>query len=310
MDHQTIYYEPLKYIVPAEEEGWTVKDIMRRRMGISRKHLSRLKQTDGVKLNGKSVYVSVPVVAGDQVSAQMEAEESDDILAEPMPIRVLYEDEDVLIIDKPSGLIVHPTHGHYTGTIANGVIHYWQSKGEKHRFRPVHRLDQETSGVLLIAKNKHAHHVLSEQWQQQKVNKYYRAIVHGRLLLQEGTINVPIDRNPEDPKRRIVTADGYPSVTHYMVEQQWQDGALVRIELETGRTHQIRVHMQAIGHPLIGDTFYGEGLETYGVTRHALHAYRLQFFHPRSGQLMDMESAMPDDILELMERLEKGESKG
>lgn len=304
MDDQPTYYEPLEYTVSPDEEGLTVKDIMRRKMGISRKHLSRLKQTDGVKLNGESVYVSVPVKAGDRVVAQMESEESEDILAEPVAFGVLYEDEDVLVIDKPAGSIVHPTHGHYTGTIANGVMYYWQNKGEKHRFRPVHRLDQETSGVLLIAKNKHAHHVLSEQWQRQQVNKSYWAVVHGRLLLQEGTIDAPIGRNPEDRKKRIITEEGYPSVTHYKVKQQWSKGALVDIELETGRTHQIRVHMQSIGHPLIGDTFYGEGLDSFGISRHVLHAYRLQFQHPRSGEPMDIQSPMPDDIMKLMKRME------
>jgi 23S rRNA pseudouridine1911/1915/1917 synthase len=303
MSNQTYHYEPLQYIVTENESGWSVKEVMRRRMGISRKHLSRLKLTEGVKLNGESVYVSFPVQLGDQVSALMEAEESDDILPQQMDLVILYEDEDILLLDKPAGIIVHPTHGHYTDTLANGVMHYWQSKGEKHRFRPVHRLDRETSGALLIAKNKHAHHVLSEQWQRNEVTKEYWAIVHGQLVEDHGTIDAPIDRSPDDRKYRIVTATGYPSVTHYWVEKRFSQATWARIRLETGRTHQIRVHMKHLGHPLIGDQFYGGIEEEIAMQRHALHAYRLMFRHPRTDEPMDFQSPMPNDMKQLLNQL-------
>lgn len=303
MSDQTDHYEPLQYTVTEKESGWSVKEVMRRRMGISRKHLSRLKLTDGVKLNSESVYVSVPVQPGDQVMALMEAEESDDILPQPMDLSILYEDEDILLLDKSPGIIVHPTHGHYTGTLANGVMHYWQSKGEKHRFRPVHRLDQETTGVLLIAKNKHAHHALSEQWQRNEVTKEYWAIVHGQLANDHGIIDAPIDRSPDDRKYRIVISTGYPSITHYWLEKRYSQATWVRIRLETGRTHQIRVHMKHIGHPLVGDHFYGQSEEEITMERHALHAYRLRFRHPRTGDAMDIQSPMPNDMKKLLNQL-------
>jgi 23S rRNA pseudouridine1911/1915/1917 synthase len=302
----TTHYEPLNYRVTNNEQGWTVRDVMHRRMGISRKHLSRLKLTDGVRLNGKSVYVNVTVNEGDFILALMEAEESDEILPQEMDLSILHEDEDLLLLDKPAGLIVHPTHGHYTNTLANGVVYYWRSKGEKFRFRPVHRLDRETSGVILIAKNKHAHHMLSEQWQKHEVIKEYWAIVDGVIEEDQGKIDAPIDRSEEDRKLRVVTPKGYPSVTHYWVERRFEQATWVRLRLETGRTHQIRVHMKHIGHSLIGDSFYGDTTNPWGMNRHALHAFYLQFHHPRNGEWVEFQSQMPADMQSLLDRLSQG----
>jgi 23S rRNA pseudouridine1911/1915/1917 synthase len=296
---------PLEHMVTEEENEWSVKDIMRKTLGISRKHLSRLKLTDGVRLNGKSVYVSQKVKPGDRVSAMMAPEESEDILPQPMELHILYEDEDVLLLDKPAGVIVHPTHGHYMNTLANGVVHYWLEKGVTHRFRPVNRLDQDTSGVICIAKNKHAHHQLSKQWQKNQVEKGYWAIVEGELNPAQGTVNAPIDRCPEDPKRRIVIEGGYSSITHYEVVEKFPktSASWVRIQLETGRTHQIRVHMTYLGHPLVGDTFYGSKSPRFHMQRQALHAYRLVFDQPRTGQKLTIEAPMPADIKHLIEEL-------
>lgn len=301
MKETSQHYEPLTFQVTHQEAGWTIRDVMRRRMGISRKHLSRLKLTDGVKLNGVSAYVSRFVQPGDIVEAQMEAEESNDILPQPMELDILLEDEDILVLNKPAGRIVHPTHGHYTDTLANGIMYHWKSNGQLHRFRPVHRLDQDTSGVLLIAKNKHAHHVLSEQWQANQVKKEYWAIVSGIVRNDKGTIDAPIDRDPEDPKKRIVLPSGYPSITHYSVVERFLDSTWVKLILETGRTHQIRVHMKHLGHPLIGDEFYG-GDTSRGMKRQALHAFSLAFNHPRTSQPIQMQSPMPDDMRYLIKQ--------
>lgn len=292
---ETKYYEPLTYLVTSDEAGWTVRDVLQRRMGMSRKLLSKLKLSDGVLLNDAPVHVNVPVAAGDRLIARMAEEESDDILPQAIPIVILYEDEDLLALDKPAGRIVHPTHGHYTDTVANGVVYYWLEKGERHRFRPVHRLDQETSGVLLIAKNKYAHHQLSEQLIRHETKKVYSAIVWGRLNPAKGTINAPIDRSEEDRKIRVVTPSGYPAITHYEAVEEYRDASLVRIRLQTGRTHQIRVHMKYLGHPLIGDRMYGNGIDA-GIGRHALHAASLGFHHPRTREWLELYSPLPADM--------------
>ncbi|TMV44720.1 RluA family pseudouridine synthase [Paenibacillus mesophilus] len=322
------YYEPLTYVVPQGEDGAMLKTILRDRMQLSRKLLSRLKLTpEGITVNGVRRYTSARVQAGDVVEIRMEEEQSEDILPQPMPLDILHEDDQLLIVNKPAGIIVHPTHGHYTNTIANGVVHYWLERGEKIRFRPVHRLDRETSGVLAIAKNPYAHQHISEQMQAGAVEKSYLAIVHGSVATDGGTIDAPIDRDPESPHVRIVTPGGYRSVTHYeTVERYGAAASLVRLRLETGRTHQIRVHMKHIGHPLVGDAMYGidadpeEGTETEALAntdadakkaegisldRHALHAARLAFAHPADRSRIGFEAPLPEDMVGLIGRLRR-----
>ncbi|WP_339321920.1 RluA family pseudouridine synthase [Paenibacillus sp. FSL W8-0194] len=338
----TAYYPPITYIVPEAEDGWLLKAILLRRMHVSRKLQSRLKLTEqGITLNGRRVYTSVPVQAGDVVAIRMEQEISDDILPQPIPFEILYEDEHLLVVNKEAGMIVHPTHGHYTGTLANGVVDYWRQKGESFRFRAVHRLDQETTGVLAIAKNPYVHQHISEQMIGNRVDKTYLALVHGTPAPSEGEIDGPIDRDPEEPHRRIVTPNGYPSLTKYRVLESWNNGSLVRLKLETGRTHQIRVHMTSIGCPLIGDKLYrhdvykeigieaadlSEGADSVietndppmpaaarnivqldrAISRQALHAYELSFEHPVTHRQMTFQAPLPADMRKLRERLEEG----
>jgi 23S rRNA pseudouridine1911/1915/1917 synthase len=253
----SMYYEPLTYQVPAEEDGFYLKTILQNRMQVSRKLLSRLKLTEqGITLNGKREYISVKVHTGDVVEVRMEQEESEDILPQELPLDILYEDDHLMVLNKAAGMIVHPTHGHYVNTLANGVVHYWQRQGKSFRFRPIHRLDQETSGALAIAKNPFIHQQVSEQMQAHQVKKEYIAIVHGVMESEEGTVNAPIDRDPEQPHIRMVTETGYSAVTHYKVERRFPEATIVRLWLETGRTHQIRVHMKHLGHPLVGDKLY------------------------------------------------------
>ncbi|WP_127584150.1 RluA family pseudouridine synthase [Paenibacillus koleovorans] len=334
------YYEPLTYTVTAADEGMLLKTLLQNRLGVSRKLLSRVKQTEqGLTVNGERVYTTVRVKAGDLVEVRMEEEESDDILPEAMSLDILFEDEHLLVVNKPAGQIVHPTHGHYTGTLANGVVHYWQQQGTRARFRPVHRLDQDTSGALAIAKNPYIHQNISEQMQADEVEKAYVAFVHGAVDPASGTIRGPIDRDPAQPHIRIVMPEGqgYPSVTHYETEQVYAGlASRVRIRLETGRTHQIRVHMRHIGHPLIGDAMYGlASLERGGagladgeagaaavdsasinssalcfdpsldklIARHALHAAMLAFKHPVTGERMQFEAPLPGDLAGLEQAL-------
>lgn len=326
------YYPPITYVISEHEEGMLLKTILQQRMGVSRKLLSRLKLTDkGIMLNGERVYISVKVQAGDVVEIRMEQERSDDILPQPMELDIVYEDEFILVLNKPAGIIVHPTHGHYTDTLANGVVHYWQQKGWNYRFRAVHRLDQETSGVLVIAKNPYVHQHISEQMIAGTVDKRYVAFVHGQPEPAEGDIDGPIDRDPLEPHRRIVTPSGYPSLTRYKVVTAYRGASLVELKLETGRTHQIRVHMLSIGCPLIGDPMYRhpvysqisapEGAKASTtdpslpslnekvakldktIGRQALHASSITLVHPMDGRAVKFSAPLPDDMNRLKERL-------
>ncbi|MBC8080350.1 MAG: RluA family pseudouridine synthase, partial [Gorillibacterium sp.] len=231
-------------------------------MHISRKLLTRLKMSEqGITLNGERKYIDIKVHAGDRVEVRMQEEISEDILPEDMELDIIHEDAHLLIVNKPAGIIVHPTHGHYTGTLANGVVQHWRKKGENVRFRPVHRLDQETSGVLAIAKTPYVHQCISEQMQTVGITKEYIAIVHGKIEQASGTIDAPIDRDAERPRIRVVTEEGYAAVTHYWVTAAYDAGSVVRIRLETGRTLQIRVLLRHLGHPLLADKMYGPGGE-------------------------------------------------
>ncbi|MBU5344954.1 RluA family pseudouridine synthase [Paenibacillus lautus] len=324
----SLYYPPISYVVSPQEDGMLLKTILQKRMGVSRKLLSRLKLTEqGIMLNGARVYISVNVHAGDLIEIRMEQERSDDMLPQPMNLHILYEDEHLLVLNKPAGIIVHPTHGHYTDTLANGVVHYWQEKGWKYRFRAVHRLDQETSGVLVIAKNAYIHQHVSEQMIAGTVDKRYVAFVHGKPALPSGDIDGPIDRYPLEPHRRIVTPEGYPSLTRYKVCEAYPSASLVELKLETGRTHQIRVHMLSIGCPLIGDQMYrhpvygdrelrSDGAEADSdlaagpadleaatimrldrfMGRQALHAASLTLIHPIEGSTMTFTAPLPEDM--------------
>ncbi|MEF3303162.1 RluA family pseudouridine synthase [Paenibacillus sp. GYB003] len=314
------YYEPLTYVVPPEDDGAMLKTILRDRMQLSRKLLSRLKLTpEGITVGGERRYTSSRVKAGDVVEVRMEEEQSEDILPQELPLDILHEDNQLLIVNKPAGMIVHPTHGHYVNTLANAVVHHWLARGEKVRFRPVHRLDQETSGVLCIAKNPYAHQHISEQMQADAVEKTYLAVVYGAVERDRGTIDAPIDRDPQSPHVRIVTPAGYRAVTHYeTVRRYGAEATLVRLRLETGRTHQIRVHMKHIGHPLIGDAMYGRDAgpdepagasgktaEGPSLGRQALHAHMLAFAHPSDRRPVRFEAPLPADMGGLIEALER-----
>ncbi|MWC28991.1 RluA family pseudouridine synthase [Paenibacillus sp. MMS18-CY102] len=297
--------------VEERDHGQQVRTVLERRLGVSRKLLSRVKLTElGLTVNGERVYTSDRVSTGDLVQVRMEKERSDDILPEPIPIEVVFEDDDLLIVNKPAGIIVHPTHGHYTGTLANGVVHYWQERGEMVRFRPIHRLDEHTSGLVVIAKTPYVHQQLSEQLQAGTIEKRYLAFVYGNPEPSEGTVNEPIDRDPERPHIRIVTPEGYSSITHYETAASYNEGnaSCVRLKLETGRTHQIRVHMKFLGCPLIGDEMYGRegghGPADEVAGRQALHAESIAFTHPMTGEWMAWKAALPEDLQRLANFLE------
>lgn len=302
------YYAPISYEVTSAEEGWLLKTVLRQRMQVSRSLLTQLKRTErGIELNGVRQRINVKVMVGDVIDIRMQQERSDDILPQPLPVQQLYEDDHLLIVNKAADIVVHPTRGHYTNTLANGVVYHWRRAGVNHRFRPIHRLDQQTSGVIAIAKNPYVHHILSEMLKARQVVREYVAIVHGQVNDETGTINAPIDRDLEQPHLRIVTSGGYEAITHYEVLQRHQQFTLVRARLETGRTHQIRVHMHHIGHPIIGDALYkiddkGTGLDSL-IERQALHAAKLVIIHPITKQSMTFTAPLPPDMEQVLDHV-------
>jgi len=310
------YYEPIEFVAQASDEGRHLRDVLRKRIGISRRLMVRLKTSEeGLSVNGLKVWPNHVVSEGDIIRLRMQTESSETIPPQPMELDIVYEDGHLLVLNKPAGLIVHPTTGHYLNTLANGVMHYWQEKGERVRFRPVHRLDEHTSGLVVVAKHPLAQQQLSAQMMEGTVTKEYRTFVYGRPPEDEGKVDEPIGRQTEDPHRRVVREDGAPSLTFYRVTESFAEGqaSALAIRLGTGRTHQIRVHMTHIGCPIIGDGYYSDerrnatelAREAAGaIERQALHAWRLGFRHPVTGEEMSLEAPLPEDMRRL-ERLLK-----
>jgi len=298
----------LSHIVPPSQDGWSLRAVLLTGMGLSRKLLTRLKTVEqAILVDGHGRWMHEKMCVGELIEVRLPIEQSNDILPQPLELQILHEDEHLLLVNKPAGQIVHPTHGHYINTLANGVVHYWMEQGVRHRFRPIHRLDQDTSGVLAVAKNAYAHQFISEQFQMGQVSKTYIAIVHGDMSIEQGTIDAPIDRNPDEPHVRMVLPGGASSVTHYEVAERLCAATLVRLRPITGRTHQLRVHMQHIGHPIVGDPLYGmieQGDSTRAIIhRQALHAHVLTFIHPGSKQSVTYQAPIPADMRRLVDAM-------
>lgn len=289
--------------VPMEWVGEMVRDVMKEQLRIPRKVIRKLVEGQGVLVNGKHVWLSTRLAEGDMLRLMLPAEQSEYILPEPIPFCTVYEDAEVLVVEKQAGLIVHPTSGHFTGTLANGVVWSWQRRGVVAKFRPVHRIDQYTSGLIVIAKNHFAHTRLTAQMMERTVERSYLAVVHGELTDDSGLIDGPIERSDEDRRVRVVRPDGQEARTEYRVLERYGAGTLVELKLHTGRTHQIRVHMKHIGHPLFGDAMYQDGDDSEWIARQALHAQVLGFTHPRTEERMRFVAALPDDMQRLTERL-------
>lgn len=288
--------------VRKEEDGKMVRQVLRNRFRFSRRMFRRLKGAEAVEVNGESVYFTSRVSVGDRIAVFLPPDEGEGVPPQPLPIGVLYEDEDLIVLDKQPGVVVHPTRNYPGGTLANGLAHYWKERGQFYRVRPVTRLDKDTSGLIVFAKHPHAHAVLSRQMDRKCYLREYLALVHGQLKGEEGTVEQPIARSAENLNRREVSPGGSPALTRYRVLRRWPEATLVQLRLETGRTHQIRVHMSHLGHPLYGDSLYGGQEE--GIQRQALHASRLRLIHPRDGQTCSWESPLPTDFLQLLESLE------
>lgn len=252
-----------------------------------------------VTVGGEPVKNNYKLQAEDELTLRVPPPREMAILPEPMPLDIVYEDSDVVVVNKPRGLVVHPAPGHYSGTLVNGLLaHCKDLSGINGVLRPgiVHRIDKDTSGLLMVAKNDKAHMSLAAQLKEHSVNRKYVAIVHGVISHEMGTIEAPIGRDPKNRQQMaVVFENSKPAVTHFIVLERFKNYTLVELKLETGRTHQIRVHMKYIDHPLAGDPKYGPK-QTLDLDGQALHAKTLGFVHPRTGEHLEFEAPLPDEL--------------
>lgn len=286
--------------VTTEDEGLEVREIMRNYFDFSSRLRNRIKREKLVTLNGIQTPGWIRTKAGDVVKVVLPDEKSN-FEPEDIPVYPVFEDNDILIINKQPGLIVHPTKGYPSGTVANALMHYMQQTDQSFKIRFVNRLDMDTSGLLVIAKNAYCQNDYTNQMKANTVEKRYISIVCGILESDSGTIDLPIGRPDPDNVARGVMEGGAPSVTHYKVIERFYDQnyTLVELLLETGRTHQIRVHMSHIGHPVLGDWLYG-GVNEELISRQALHAARLTFTHPVTKKRMVLEAPLPKDMQKVL----------
>lgn len=264
-----------------------------------------------VEVNGKVVKSNYKTKLNDTIVATEKVVEEVDIVAEDLGIEIYYEDKDVAVVYKPKGMVVHPAPGHYTGTLVNGLMYaITDLSGINGEIRPgiVHRIDKDTSGLLMVAKNDIAHRGLVEQLVEKTVTREYTALVHGHIPHEFGTIEAPIGRNPKERQEMAIVDDGKEAVTHFNVIEKFDQYTLVNCQLETGRTHQIRVHMKHIGYPLVGDPKYGRK-KTLDLGGQALHAGLLGFEHPITGKYIEKEAPLPEYFEALIEKLRKIEDK-
>lgn len=277
---------------------------------LSRSYIQKLLKEGSISVNGKAVKANYKVNAGDEILVEIPEPEMPDILPEDIPLDILYEDDDILIVNKPKGMVVHPAPGHYSHTLVNAVLYHCGSRlsGINGVLRPgiVHRIDMDTTGSLLICKNDRAHQILAEELKEHSISRRYHAIVHGNLKEDTGTVNAPIGRHPVDRKKMSTkSSSGRHAVTHYRVLERFGDFTYIECELETGRTHQIRVHMSSIGHPILGDAVYGPARCPFRLQGQTLHAKILGIRHPSTGEYMEFDAPRPEYFSELLDRLRK-----
>ena len=289
--------------VTTEDEGMELREIMREHFDFSARLRNRIKREKLVMVNGVSTPGWKKPAVGDEIRITL-PDETSGFEPQNIPLDIVYEDDDLMIINKQPGLIVHPTKGHPTGTVANALMYYMEQTGKPFKIRFVNRLDMDTSGLLVVAKNSYTQNDYTKQMKENTVEKRYVSIVKGIVDADEGTIDLPIGRPDPDHVRRGVMEDGAPSVTHYKVLDRYNGYSLVELLLETGRTHQIRVHMSHIGHPVLGDWLY-EGLNPLLIDRQALHAAKLTFTHPMTKERVTFGAPIPEDMKKAIDKLSR-----
>ena len=277
---------------------------------VSRTHIQKLIAEEYILVNNGTVKSNYKLNLGDEITVQIPKAIEPEIQAEEIPLDVLYEDDDIIVINKPKQMVVHPARGHYTGTLVNALLYHCKDNlsGINGIMRPgiVHRIDMDTTGVLIVAKNDYAHNKLAEQLKVHSISRIYEAIVHNVIYEDEGTVDAKIGRHPNNRlKMEANVNDGKDAITHYKVLERFKNYTYIECMLETGRTHQIRVHMSSIGYPLLGDTIYGPSKSPFHLTGQTLHARLLGFVHPRTSQYMEFSAPRPEYFTHLLEILPK-----
>ena len=299
------------YCVSEEECGLRIdRYLAEKNADLSRSYIQKLLKNQEISVNGIQVKANYKVQQEDQILLIVPELTEPDILPEDIPLDILYEDEDLMVVNKPKGMVVHPSAGHLSGTLVNAILYHCQGRlsGINGIMRPgiVHRIDMDTTGAILVCKNDFAHKDLAEQLKEHTIKRRYRAIVSGNLKEDTGRIEGPIGRHPIDRKKMAINyKNGKDAVTHYQVLERFGNATYVECRLETGRTHQIRVHMASKGHPLLGDQVYGSARNPYHLQGQALHAMILGFVHPRTGEYMEFEAPLPEYFVKLLEKLRK-----
>jgi 23S rRNA pseudouridine1911/1915/1917 synthase len=277
---------------------------------ISRSMVQKLIEQKNIKVNGKETKHSYKLKLNDEIEIFVPEAKEINLKAQDIPLNVIYEDNDIIVINKPKGMVVHPANGNPDGTLVNAVMNKCKDSlsGIGGEIRPgiVHRLDKDTSGAIIVAKNDKAHIALSEQLKNHEVKKTYLALVRGIIKENEATINMPIARSKKDRKKMDVDKDGKEAITHFKVLGRYKNKyTLLQINLETGRTHQIRVHLSHIGYPIIGDEVYSNGKNEWNISGQCLHAWKLEFIHPITGKKISLEAEIPEYLKNIIKELEE-----
>lgn len=303
--------EPFFITVEKEDAGVRIDKLLSVKLvGLTRSHIQKLIDEGCVWVGGATVKSNYKIKNGDEISVEIPELKDPEILPENIPLTIVYEDEDMLVVDKPQGMVVHPAAGNYTGTLVNALLYYCGDtlSGINGERRPgiLHRIDKDTSGLLMVAKSDRAHLGLSEQIKEHSLTRAYKALVHGGFSTDTGTIDAPIGRHPTDRKRMTITEhNSREAVTHYRVLERLGSYSFIECVLETGRTHQIRVHMSKNGHPIVGDKTYGVKKEDFNLAGQLLHAYKIGFIHPIKNEYMEFESKLPDYFEKVLYNLRK-----
>lgn len=285
-------------------EGRKIREFLKEKMGLSSRLIKGASIDKRILVNNNPVKMNYVLKENDDILINLAKKESQNITPEKIDLDIVYEDKDIIVINKRPNMVVHPTKRYQSGTLANGLLYYFKETNQDCIVRLVSRLDMDTSGLIIVAKNQYAHSELSNEMQNNNIEKRYLAVVHGHFDKMEGTIDLPIYRPEiEGVMARVVDERGQRSITHYKVVERFKDADLVECLLETGRTHQIRVHMKAMGHPIYGDSLYGETDDSELIARQALHAYGLNFKSPRTKEKLSLRASLPEDIDNLIKNL-------
>ena len=299
-----------KFLINEEWEGLRIDKYLSLNLDfLSRSYIQKMIQEQNVSVNGKIVKANYNLKEDDEIEFQLPTNVEPDIEAENIPLDVLYEDNDVIVVNKPKGMVVHPAAGHYSGTLVNALMYHCKDSlsGINGVMRPgiVHRIDKDTTGSLIICKNDTSHEIIAQQLKEHSIVRKYRAICMGIIKEDELTINAPIGRHPVERKKMAINEkNGKSAVTHVKVLKRLKNATYVECRLETGRTHQIRVHLSSMGHPLLGDEIYGDTKNKYKLQGQTLHAYILGFVHPTTGEYIETTASIPSYFEKLLKNLE------